>query len=108
MSEGRRRRSRSAILLAVLTLSAGACVSVDEAASGAEIYDQVCARCHAADLSGGVGPALGAGSDAASQGDEYWIQTIRRGRGRMPSFRSTLTDEQIDRVVAYVREQQRQ
>lgn len=83
-----------------------ACNGPDEAATGEEIYLEVCSRCHSADMSGGVGPALGPGSNAAEQSDEYLVTTISAGRGRMPSFRQTLSEEQIDRVVGYLREQQ--
>lgn len=76
-------------------------------ASGEEIYDLLCARCHGADLAGGVGPALDAGSDAAAENDEYLEFTIENGRGRMPSFYS-LDDQQMDRLVAYIREEQGQ
>lgn len=75
-------------------------------ASGQEIFQQVCANCHGEDLSGGIGPPIGAGSNAAEQDDEFLVFTITRGRGPMPSFDSTLTDEQIARVVDYLREKQ--
>lgn len=75
-------------------------------ASGREIYVETCARCHAPDLSGSIGPALGEGSSAAQQTDEYLITTIADGRGRMPSFRQTLSAEQIERVVGYLRQEQ--
>jgi len=93
-------------LLAVVAVALVACGGPDESASGEEIYVQLCARCHAADLSGGVGPALGVGSNAAEQSDEYLITTIRDGRGRMPSFRQTLSEGQIGRVVEYLRKEQ--
>lgn len=80
----------------------------DESATGAEIYSQVCARCHGADLSGGVGPDLGPGSSAAAQTDEFLVQTISDGRGRMPSFRQTLSAAQIERVVRFLRQRQGQ
>lgn len=72
-------------------------------ATGEEIYQQVCARCHGSGLTGRVGPALGPGSDAAEQPDEFLVETITNGRGRMPSFSLTLSDDQIARVVAYIR-----
>jgi mono/diheme cytochrome c family protein len=72
-------------------------------ASGEEIYQQVCANCHGSDLNGGVGPAVGAGSNSAAQDDDFLVLTITRGRGPMPSFDSTLSDEQISRVVDYLR-----
>lgn len=108
MREGRSGHWRSAISMALVALAASACVSVDDSATGSEIYDQICSRCHGSQLEGGVGPALGAGSAAADRDDEYWTQTITRGRGRMPAFRSTLTDEQIQRVIDFAREQQGQ
>lgn len=96
---------RRGLLCLLLLLSA--CVGPPAAdASGEEVYAQICARCHGSDLSGGVGPALGPGSNAATQADEFIVLTVTRGRGRMPSFGSTLTSEQIDRVVAFLREQQ--
>lgn len=78
-----------------------------EDATGEEIYAELCARCHAGDLSGAVGPPLGPGSNAASEDDEYLVFTIVNGRGRMPSFPS-LSEQQVDRLVNYVREVQEQ
>jgi len=75
-------------------------------ASGEQIYQQVCANCHGNDLNGGVGPAVGAGSNSAEQDDDFLILTITRGRGPMPSFESTLSEEQISRVVDYLRTEQ--
>lgn len=95
---------RSSRLLALaFLLTAVACGGPAPDASGEEIYLQVCARCHGADLSGGVGPALGAESGAADRSDEFLVDTVTHGRGRMPSFSQTLTDGQIERVVAYLR-----
>ncbi len=75
-------------------------------ATGPEIFQQLCARCHGSELQGDVGPALGPGSDIVDEPDEFLRMTIHDGRGRMPSFRRTLTDEQISRVIAYIREVQ--
>ena len=75
-------------------------------ASGQEIYEQVCVTCHGADLNGGVGPAIGVGSNSAAQDDDFLVLTITRGRGPMPSFDATLSDEQIARVVDYLRAEQ--
>ena len=76
-------------------------------ASGAQIYEQVCSNCHGSDLSGGIGPSLGDGSNASSEDDAFLELTITRGRGRMPSFQNTLSDEQIERVIDFIRDQQR-
>lgn len=91
------------VVAALVLLTLTACNGLSEEASGREIYIETCASCHASDLSGGMGPALGSDSNAAAQSDEYLITTISDGRGRMPSFRQTLSSEQIERVVDYLR-----
>lgn len=100
------RISRRIRMVAVLALVLGACSGVPEEATGPEIYALSCARCHGSQLEGGVGPALGVGSNAAGQPDEYLVTTISRGLGRMPSFSGTLTEDQILAVVAFVRDEQ--
>lgn len=87
-------------LLFVLT----ACVGrPPEDASGEEIYLQVCSNCHGERLEGGIGADLGRGSNSAGQPDEFLRFTIVEGRGRMPSFASTLSDDQVDLLIAYIR-----
>lgn len=97
-------------LVAVISMSllAASCSlgGPPEDASGEEIYTQLCARCHGADLSGGIAPALGPGSPSAEESDEFLEFSIMNGRGRMPSFSSTLDDAQLDRLVSYIREVQ--
>lgn len=93
-------------MIAVIAGALCGCTSVPPDASGAEIYSQVCSNCHGSDLEGRVGPALGPSTNAAQQPDEYLETTILRGRGSMPSFSGSLTTEQVDRVVAYLREEQ--
>jgi cytochrome c550 len=66
----------------------------------------VCARCHGADLQGGVGPALGLDAPSIDKPIDYFVLTITRGQGRMPSFSGTLTADQIERVAGYIMEQQ--
>ena len=77
----------------------------DESASGEELYAQLCANCHGADLGGGIGPALGPGSNAAMENDDYLEFTIVNGRPPMPSFPS-LESAQVDRLIEYPREVQ--
>jgi cytochrome c5 len=96
------RMPRSLIVICLLALTA--CTGAPRPdATGQEIYEQVCSNCHGADLSGGIGPAVGPGSNAAAQDDDFLLLTITRGRGRMPSFDTTLSDDQIARVVDYLR-----
>jgi mono/diheme cytochrome c family protein len=51
-----------------------------------------------------VGPALGPGSGVVGRPDEFLRMTIVSGRGAMPSFDSSLTEEQVERLIGYVRE----
>lgn len=92
-------------LLALLSACGGSGVPDD--ATGEEIYVQLCARCHGPDLTGGTGVAL-VGEDARSidKPERYFVQSITAGIGRMPSFRGTLSEEQIVRVSSYIMEQQ--
>lgn len=75
-------------------------------ATGEEIYSLLCANCHGGDLQGGIAPALGPGSYSADQPDEFLDISITHGRGRMPSFSSSLSATQVRRLVDYLRDRQ--
>ena len=75
-------------------------------ATGEEIFLQLCARCHSGDLSGGVGPPIGPSSNAAAQPDDFLRITIEHGRGRMPSFATSLEVPQMDRLIGFLRKAQ--
>lgn len=93
-------------VLAVLLYGCGG-GGVPEDATGQEIYVQVCARCHGEDLSGGTGvPLVGEDARSIDKPERYFVQSISAGIGRMPSFRGTLSEEQILRVTHYVMERQ--
>lgn len=98
---------RRLVLLALIAMLAAGCIGRPESdASGEEIYLQLCSNCHGEDLGGRVGPALGPGSNAAEQPDEFLRVTVVEGRGRMPSFASTLDEGQVERLIDYLREEQ--
>jgi mono/diheme cytochrome c family protein len=88
-------------------------------ASGAEIYQSACLACHGPDGKGtpvttvGFATRLPDFTDCAistSEPDADWISTVHRGgraRGldpKMPAFGGALTDEEITRVIGYVRD----
>lgn len=98
--------SRIGALLISVAVIAGCSTRIPDDASGQEIYLQLCARCHGTGLEGRIGPALGPESNAAAEPDEFVVFTVTNGRGRMPSFSSKLGTDQIDRLVAYIREVQ--
>lgn len=94
------------IVAVVCIIATGCTTDLPPDATGEEIYQALCTRCHGSNLAGGIGPALGPGSELVDRPDAYLIQTITVGLGRMPAFRSTLSEEQIVRVAEYLREQQ--
>lgn len=71
---------------------------------GKEIYEQVCASCHAKDLSGGVGFNLKDGEWIHGSQPHEILSNIKTGfaKAGMPAFGSIFDDTQLDSVVAYV------
>ena len=106
-----RRRSlrylvcRAVTFVVLLVLAVAGCggVGATDDLYGEELVEQVCARCHGGNLEGGIGPALGPGSNAAiNLTDEQIAGVIRVGPGAMPSFRG-LSDDQVASVIAFLR-----
>lgn len=94
---------RKAVLATLVVATVLAGCGGTEGKFGAELYGESCARCHAADGSGIVGPSLGPGSDTDVElSDEQIRNVIRVGPGVMPSF-GRLSDEQIDSLVRFIR-----
>jgi cytochrome c oxidase subunit II len=69
---------------------------------GKEEWEGVCAKCHGLDGQGGIGPRI-AGSPTLS--DPVALATlVRNGRGSMPAVGSGWTDEQVDALATYLKE----
>ena len=104
---------RLVILIAVFALLAAACSSGGSTATtaasggidGEAIYTANCVSCHSADLSGGVGKPLNAGSPAAGDPDAELIETITNGVSgtAMPAWGDKLSADEISAVLAYIR-----
>ena len=73
--------------------------------TGPALYSRHCGACHGRDLSGEVGPALDAGSEAAAGTDAEYRAVVRDGAEGMPPDRR-LTDEQLDKIIAHIRQLQ--
>lgn len=94
------------LLLALVLLALAACGGGTPDTFGQELYEQSCAVCHGSAGEGTVGrPAIGPGSNAVELTDDQLRGVMMVGPGAMPSF-SRLSAEQIDSLVAYVRELQ--
>lgn len=79
-------------------------LSLSAAVTGETLYQENCAICHGADGTGGVGVPLAMPAFLRQSSDRYLKRTIREGRpGRvMPAF-TGLGDENIERIVDYIR-----
>ena len=96
--------SVAAIVLSVI-VGAG-CSGPSSDVFGVDLYSSSCAHCHGSDLAGGIGPALGPGSGAATLTDLQIIDVIRIGPGAMTSFGDRFTQAQLDSLVEYLRTEQ--
>lgn len=99
-----------AALLAVVALVAG-CGSDDGPAAtggdlGERVFSQNCATCHGSTGDGGTGPKLADGAVVELYPDpEDQRAIIVNGRNNMPAWGNTLSEEEIDAVVRYTREE---
>ena len=73
--------------------------------TGPALYNRHCGACHGNDLAGAVGPALDSGSEAAADTDAEYRGVVREGAEGMPPDKR-LNDEQLDKIIAYMRQVQ--
>jgi putative heme-binding domain-containing protein len=72
-------------------------------AAGGELFQIHCAACHGAKGEGGSGPDLSRGGYGVGDRDEDLHAIVMRGRDVMPGFRRTLGEENVWRVVTFLR-----
>lgn len=80
---------------------AGTGVTAEQPTDGKSIFTANCGSCHTladAGTSGAVGPNL----DESRPPQDLVVDRVTNGQGAMPSFSSTLSEEQIQDVAAYV------
>jgi mono/diheme cytochrome c family protein len=105
------RHMRNWFLLFALTLGVALAPYVSWAAdpaNGRQGYDRYCVSCHGADGRGLVAnaPDFSRGEGLMSP-DLAIAQTLRSGKGGMPSFLGILSNTELLDVVAYLRTLQR-
>jgi len=80
------------------------------AQDGAAIFKSKCAMCHGPDGSGktAMGEKLNIrdlrSAEVQKQTDAELSQIVTKGKNKMPPYDGKLTKEQIDQLVAYVRD----
>jgi alcohol dehydrogenase (cytochrome c) len=70
---------------------------------GAAIFATNCATCHAADGSGGQGPAIGDGAANEALSEADMVEVVTNGKAAMPAWEAKLSAAEIAAVVDYVR-----
>jgi cbb3-type cytochrome c oxidase subunit III len=71
---------------------------------GEKVFDEKCADCHGGDAMGGAGPDLTDDKWIYGGSDAEVFATVSGGRkGGMPSWKGQLKDEEIWKVIAYIR-----
>ncbi|MCO5224661.1 MAG: cytochrome c [Thermomicrobiales bacterium] len=113
-------KARIAALISVMGLTAAIAVpllsNAQDAATpmtaeeqierGAAIYYSVCVACHQADGNGvpGIYLPLNKGAIANLDDPTLFIYTVLYGRGGMPRFNTTYSDEEIAAILTYIRQ----
>jgi cytochrome c2 len=87
--------------LAVIGMMSTPAIASD-APDGAKIFKKKCGMCHKVDKKK-VGPAV----KAMNQDAEMLRSVIVNGKKMMPKYSGKLSAEEIDAVVAYMKEQQK-
>ena len=93
-------------LLFILTASGSAQTPDSSAAAqaGAALFRDNCARCHGTHLEGGKKiPALADIDKKKHWTDERITHRIQNGEGKMPPFRDSLSADQIQQLIAFLR-----
>jgi mono/diheme cytochrome c family protein len=77
----------------------------DAIAEGQELFKKFnCYACHGMAGGGGMGPNLTDETWQTGDGSDADLQTqIKEGKGNMPPFKSLLTDDQVWKLIAFVR-----
>ena len=100
------RKSAAGVLVAAMVLMLAPAALAD---GTADVYKAKCQMCHGPDGKGTpVGIKMGAhdfrAPDVAKMTDAQIIETITKGKNKMPAYAGKLTADQIKALSAYIRE----
>jgi mono/diheme cytochrome c family protein len=93
-------------LVVLLILSAGTAFA-DATPDGASIYKAKCAICHGADgkkTSEALGVKDLTSEEVQKNADDELYAIIANGKGKMPAYKSKLTDADIKALVVHIRD----
>jgi mono/diheme cytochrome c family protein len=92
-----------AFVIALFANEPGGGGGAAQGAPGHDVYLDNCATCHGQEGEGGVGPKLAGEVSKVFPNASDEVKVVEDGRGRMPSFKSRLSADEIREVVEYTR-----
>ena len=98
-----------AILVLSVVFAGGVCARAQDSDAGAGPYKTKCLVCHAADGSGNtpVGKSLKSADlrapEVQKKSDAELAELIATGKGNMPSFKSSTSDDELHALVTHIR-----
>ena len=103
-----------AVIVLVGGLFMGSSYAGGDAAAGKDLFTGKCAMCHGADGTGNT--AMGKrfniqnlrSPEIQKRSDAELAATITKGKNKMPAFEGKLTPDQVNNVIAHIRELQKQ
>jgi quinoprotein glucose dehydrogenase len=69
---------------------------------GAQLYSQNCSACHGANREGMSGAVPSLNGVVQRLGEQTIMETVASGRGQMPAFGGTLSNDQLTEIIAYL------
>jgi cytochrome c6 len=99
---------RMGLLTLLVVGVVGLCTASAVAQDAAATYKAKCAMCHGADGKGSaIGLKMGArdltSPDVQKQTDAQLVETITKGKNKMPAYEGKLKDAEIKDLVAFIR-----
>ncbi|MCR8845228.1 cytochrome c [Paenibacillus sp. SC116] len=97
--------------LLLITISLTACgggsqqqqsAQLEGPADAVEVYKNSCLSCHAADLSGKMGPETNLTTVGDRLSKDQIVTVIKEGKGRMPAQGSRVSDEDAEKVASWL------
>lgn len=99
-----RKQIFPALLIVFAAFGSAQTPQSNQAEGGAILFRDNCARCHGSNLEGTKkGPVLAEIGKKKRWTDERITNRILNGEGKMPPFHDSLSSEQIQQLVAFLR-----
>jgi mono/diheme cytochrome c family protein len=92
---------RIGLLIGAAILAVAPARAQSAADAGRDVYTEHCATCHGERLI-----ATGAAPDLKQLGADqkaHFDERVRNGKGQMPAWEGTISDEEISQIWAYIR-----